>query len=326
MTLENFVMEQSINTSSVDDILLEQAIAEFEVANAIFECYKKEEILQEYVTNPSEFGVFMESDESAETSADDAETPTKKNPFKTAGKFITNKAKAGGAWLSKAWNLLVTAVKRFVQVTFVDVDFGKIADAIDKKFDDDQTFDLSLRPFVAVQQSSQFLEKLAENRKHATGTATTDWLQKLYDLYHNNPAVSRDDNEKSITKAALVEELNNLNACRDKFNKFKNIATSGGEDAVAKDSELSDEYRDLCVKFYKELTDDYIEAAKLVKKCVNLVAREAHRANKKSEADQKRNEKDAVKQAKKNAADKKAEAKQYKKDYGVKPDEILYAT
>ena len=47
MTLENFVMEQSINTSSVDDILLEQAIAEFEVANAIFECYKKEEILQE---------------------------------------------------------------------------------------------------------------------------------------------------------------------------------------------------------------------------------------------------------------------------------------
>ena len=220
----------------------------------------------------------------------------------------------------------MTAVKRFVQVTFVDVDFGKIADAIDKKFDDDQTFDLSLRPFVAVQQSSQFLEKLAENRKHATGTATTDWLQKLYDLYHNNPAVSRDDNEKSITKAALVEELNNLNACRDKFNKFKNIATSGGEDAVAKDSELSDEYRDLCVKFYKELTDDYIEAAKLVKKCVNLVAREAHRANKKSEADQKRNEKDAVKQAKKNAADKKAEAKQYKKDYGVKPDEILYAT
>lgn len=50
MRLENYIMEQDINTSTVADIFAEQAQAEFKVSIAIAESYAKEAAIMEYFT------------------------------------------------------------------------------------------------------------------------------------------------------------------------------------------------------------------------------------------------------------------------------------
>ena len=50
MRLENYIMEQDINTASVADIFAEQAQAEFKVSIAIAESYAKEAAIMEYFT------------------------------------------------------------------------------------------------------------------------------------------------------------------------------------------------------------------------------------------------------------------------------------
>lgn len=50
MKLSNYIMEQEINTTSIDDIYVEQAVAELEVVSAVTEAYLKATTMMEYAS------------------------------------------------------------------------------------------------------------------------------------------------------------------------------------------------------------------------------------------------------------------------------------
>ena len=63
VSLKNYLLEQEISDASMDDVALEQAIAEFEVATALLECELKYEMIMENTDTPIEnYDVFMEND------------------------------------------------------------------------------------------------------------------------------------------------------------------------------------------------------------------------------------------------------------------------
>lgn len=70
MRLENYIMEQDINTASVADIFVEQAEAEFNVAMALFEATTKDLTFQEfYIVQEGELGTAV-ADARAEVRSD----------------------------------------------------------------------------------------------------------------------------------------------------------------------------------------------------------------------------------------------------------------
>ena len=70
MRLENYIMEQDINTASVADIFVEQAEAEFNVAMALFDATTKDLTFQEfYIVQEGELGTAV-SDARAEVRSD----------------------------------------------------------------------------------------------------------------------------------------------------------------------------------------------------------------------------------------------------------------
>lgn len=287
MTLENYVLEQSINMASVDDIMLEQAVAEFEVAVAILECYQKEEVLLEYCSDTTEFNVFMESDNEtsdAESSNESSGKTSFKDKVKGAGKAIANV-------FVKAWNMLVQAIVNFINITFVNVDFGKIANRIDKKFDDSATFNISLYPFDVVEESAKYLYEISVSRIQNQGHVHLEELQRIYDKYfYRGHVVSK----QKVTKAELVDRLKKLTASRDTFNEYKKWNKTV-KNSNMEDKQLPKPVLDMYIKIYRELTNDYVEASKLVKKCVNMASNETRLdiANKAKEA--KKNAKNAEK-------------------------------
>jgi hypothetical protein len=62
ITMQNYLLEEEISDASMDDIALEQAIAEFEVATALLECQLKcQMIMENTTTSLDDFDVFMEN-------------------------------------------------------------------------------------------------------------------------------------------------------------------------------------------------------------------------------------------------------------------------
>lgn len=99
--LSDYIMEQEVSTASCDDILMEQAFAEMDVASKLFSAYHKQLLMTEMAV-----GYAMESDASTTSS----ETKEK--------------------WYKKAWSAIVTFFKGVGK--WFATQFGKIRDLFRK--------------------------------------------------------------------------------------------------------------------------------------------------------------------------------------------------
>ena len=265
MTLENFVMEQSINTSSVDDILLEQAIAEFEVANAIFECYKKEEILQEYCTNVSEFEVFQEGD--------------KLNKVKSG---VKNAGRAVGGALKAAWEMFLRAVENFFNL-FRKTNFGKYADSIVGKNPDilDQN---DYKCIYRVTKVFDYTDELADMMRMGVIEK-----RRYTELQHKLMA-ALEVNSVNYSKTDIVDKLMDLDKRSDKFAVgFHNLRKKVNFEDFKKRLEDNDvEDRNTIVTIIngilRELTDVYIGATNVLKKLMSKINKDTKKHDKEQKA------------------------------------------
>ena len=151
ITLENYVLEQEINDSSFFDVVLEQAVAEFEVASAILDCAIKQEMIQEYTsTDVLEFGVFQEGEKWDKFKA------------KTKGKWSDFKA-----FLERAWKMLVAAIDKFID-SLSHTNFKNLIKKVEKDVPDDATFDIDTSAIHRFQDVETYIEILANFRDDDT--------------------------------------------------------------------------------------------------------------------------------------------------------------
>jgi len=87
--LSDYIMEQEVSTASCDDILMEQAFAEMDVASKLFSAYHKQLLMTEMAV-----GYAMESDASTTSSE------TKEKWYKRAWSAIVSFFKGVGKWFA----------------------------------------------------------------------------------------------------------------------------------------------------------------------------------------------------------------------------------
>ena len=322
MTLENYIMEQEINTASFSDVMLEQAIAEFEVSVAILECYQKEEVLLEYASNASEFNVFMEEDETAAEST----KKTFKERLGDAGNFIKEKGKAGIELLKKAGNMLVAAIENFFAKVIAGPNLTKLAEKIDDKYTEDDVlkFNVNGRVFdlidVILGDTPEtpgipvFINYLEEMPGvDVSKVNLTEVYNAFAEKYHKaiEKINTKTDDPRQMSKTYLVKKLKEIGSCRNDVAKLvKNTK------AVFKDmnEKLKDDHQidkgtlRIITSLARELTSNFKQVTTAIVTIVNKAEKDSSvRENAKQTADAKkqlknfeREQKRAAKKAAKN--------------------------
>lgn len=293
MTIENFILEQEIGTSSVMDVFIEQAISEMEVACAIAQSYMKQEILLEYATDTSasiymedEFSTGMAEGTDQGRDADWAKPSLKdraKSKFKNAGKTIKKVIAAA----IKAVRLAFFSVYDF----FNKVDFGTLRDKVKHANAENNRRDVQ---FPFPKEDWNAIEKL-----DLVVTATSEFLEMV--TYEDNPGAYHDRLDKYKTRYDSKEDywadtisVNNLVARLDDFDKnskmFKELRKVAADFSKieTKLNPKDDRTIDPAVirDYTNWLTNSYVASAKAVKKLVAKLGDENDYMSKAKTADE----------------------------------------
>lgn len=285
MTLQNYVLEQEINNTSIGDIYVEQAIAEFEVACAVLECYQKEEILLEYASSDiSEFGIFQEGawDKVKETGG------KAKEGLKKAGHAVKTA-------LKKGWEMVLRAVENFMNI-FRKVNFTKMAEKFNQ-YPADTTWKINLRPFSMLQDTFTYAEKLAE--KMADGETDAKVFKSMNERYHQciSALIDDDGTEQTATMSVLTKELMAVGSQGQHFGVgFHNLKKSVDFDTYVENNDVPKETINEITKMMKSMTTVYMEASKTIKSLLDMYGKQGDRHVKDINDTVKENEKKATKQ------------------------------
>jgi hypothetical protein len=300
ITLENYVLEQEINDAQFSDVVLEQAIAEYNVAKALYDAYSKQDAIVEYVGAENYEEAFVQEGE-------------KWDSVKEGAKKL---ARGGATLLRKAWELLMRGIESVLNIW--------------RKFDIEKTI-ARLEDVDANRKIS--IDLAAINNMHRAWNLTTNVADKLYvddtdpktyigllDTSHKIMTDEAESNADTGTKeevtvgafrAALVAMYKDNKDFGVGFNKIKKQVNL---DRFLKDNpECPKQTIDAINKCLKTASDVYIAAAKNLQKGMNEVYK---------------NEAEYQKQAKNRAKQKHDDAKamiaadneDVKKDLGITDD------
>ena len=206
MRLENYIMEQDINTASVADIFVEQAQAELDVAMALLDSSIKDMTFQEFYIQEGELGTAV-ADARAEVRSDG-----KKHHIKAAfaaikaffkfmitkiGSFFKKSKVNGDAFTSK----MAVAMKETSQVagTSVDVKFPYTKEQFGKIY--------------------SYYESLDKKLEQLTDIATQlfDWFAQEQNTFNDTTKVKF---EKEIK--AFIDQANMIESISKPDSSFKN--------------------------------------------------------------------------------------------------------
>lgn len=272
MTLENYVLEQSINTASVNDIMLEQAIAEFEVSNALYECYLKTNLITEYSTSPVD-----DSDVYQEGIGDSLK--------EAGGKLVEGAKKAGRAAknvVKTAWEMFMRAVEAFLNL-FRKVDFGHLAASMNK-LDDSDYRKINLGAFTILDETFNVANKLAEYLRNDRNEPKI--YAKLQDDYKN--IVAEASNTGYVKSGRITEKFIQIGSKYAKSNfevgvhQLRKRVDFDGFLKRAEDAgvEVPSQTITIIKALLKNMTDTYIQATKALK----MIVSEASAAQKETDA------------------------------------------
>lgn len=214
MRLENYIMEQDINTASVADIFVEQAQAEFDVAMALLDSSIKDLTFQEFYIQEGELGTAV-ADARAEVRSDGKKHHIKaafaaiKSFFKfiitKIGSFFKKNKVDGEAFTSK----MSVAMKETSQVagTPVDVKFPYTKEQFGKIY--------------------SYYESLDKKLEQLTDIATQlfDWFAQEQNTFNDTTKVKF---EKEIK--AFIDQANKIESISKPDPSFKNNVKKLSED------------------------------------------------------------------------------------------------
>lgn len=281
MTLQNFILEQEIGSSTIADVYVEQALSEMEVACAIANSYMKQEILLEYATETGST-VYMEDEFSTGVAegkdqgedADWAKPKFKdraKSAFKNAGKNI----KKAIAAAIKAIRIAFFNVYDFI----TKVNFGKLRDQVKHANVDNQRRD---KQFPFPKEDWKAIEKL-----DLVVDATSEFLEMVE--YEDSPEAYHDRLDKYRNRYDSKEDyrdgtisVNNLVARLDDFDKnskmFKELRRVSAEFSKVEQKLNPNDDRHIDPEVIRDyatwLTKSYVASAKAVKKLVAKLGKE----------------------------------------------------
>lgn len=231
MKMSDYILEQDISSASVMDIEIQQAYAEMAVASALMDCYLKQATIMEYAScDASEFGVFVESDDSTSK-----ESKGFINTIKNAwNKFIN--------WIKSTFKALVMAIaKKSPEKTLYYLE----------KCPDDATFKLSAPVVNNIQSFShlydvlnQLLEVLESGPEQGTAAKCQKIIDKVDSWYkpdENGKSENSGEDTAVYAKGTLARILKRMNdqdpvkKTKDLYAQLeKRLKTDGKDNAEAK--------------------------------------------------------------------------------------------
>lgn len=217
MKMSDYILEQDISSASVMDIEIQQAYAEMAVASALMDCYLKQATIMEYAScDASEFGVFVESDDSTSK-----ESKGFINTIKNAwNKFIN--------WIKSTFKALVMAIsKKSPEKTLYYLE----------KCPDDATFKLSapvlrnIDSFTHLYDALDDLLKVLESGPEYFDTATCQSIIDTVDRWFKT-------DDKGKPKTATLEDIDEGSAVYTKGELIRVLKKMNDQDPVKKTKEL----------------------------------------------------------------------------------------